>query len=439
MVEVSQGLSEEEIHDPLTGLANQQEFMQRLESALESARSGGNKHAVCYMDLNQFRRVNESLGRAAGDELLRQLAGRMREAVRQSDTLARVEDDEFGLLLRGCPREMAVKICSSLRQVIEDFEFTWDGEKVRVGVSMGLVPVTAQSGDTTEVMDSAQAACQVARESGPNRTYVYKEDDQALAQRRGEAEWKRHIREALAENRFQLHSQRVLALAGNGEEAHREFLLRMQDPSGQLIVPSDFLPAARHHRLMTEIDQWVVQHAFALLEKTPEKAKPGCYTLNISDQSVTDEFFLDFVVERLERYQLDPSTICFDITEGTVVANLSAVTRFTSRLGELGCQFAIDDFCANLGSFVYLKNLPVGYLKLDGEFIRDVATDRLSHAIVSAVQGVAKTQGMRTVAEQVEGEDSLAVLRELGFDYAQGYAIERPVPLSDQLAPAAGD
>ncbi len=430
MVDASQSPSDEDIYDPLTGLANQRELIQRLDSALESARSGGTRHAVCYMDLNQFGRINESLGRAAGDEFLRQLAGRMREAVRQSDTLARVEEDEFGLLLRGCPREMAVKICSSLRQVIEDFEFTWDGEKRHVGVNMGLVPVTAQSGDTTEVIDSAQAACQVARESGPNRTYVYKEDDQAVIQRRGDAERKRHIRQALAENRFQLYCQRILALAEADAVEHYELLLRMEGEPGRLIGPNDFLPAARHHRIMTEIDQWVIQHAFALLEKASSKQAGVRYTVNISDQSVADEFFLDFVVERLERYQLDPTSICFDIAESTVVANLSAVTRFMSRLGELGCHFAIDDFGANLGSFVYLKNLPVSYLKLDGEFVRDVATEPLSHAIVTAINGVAKTQGVRTLAEQVEKKENLDLLRELGVDYAQGYAVDKPIPVS---------
>lgn len=433
MVDVSENISNEHVYDPLTGLANQREFVQRLESALESARSGGTKHAVCYMDLNQFRRVNESLGRTAGDELLRQLAGRMRETVRQSDTLARMEGDEFALLLRGCPREMAVKICSSLRQVIEDFEFTWNEERRHVGISMGLVLVTAQSGDTTEVLDDAQAACQVATESGPNRTYVYRENDQAVIQRRGHAEWKRRIREALAENRFQLHCQRIAAL-GDAEACDcHELLLRMQGDSGQLIVPNDFLPAAQNHRIMTEVDQWVVQHAFALLESAADKPAGGSYSINISAQSVVDEFFLDFVVERLERYELDPKTICFDITERTVVAHLSATTRFMGRLGDLGCCFAIDDFGSNLGSFVYLKNLPVRYLKLYGELVRDVASDPLSHAIVEAVNGVAKVQGMRTLAEQVEKKEVLDRLRSIGVDYAQGYAIEKPIPVSDCL------
>lgn len=433
MVDVSENLSDEDVYDPLTGLANQREFVQRLDSSLESARSGSTKHAVCYMDLNQFRRVNESLGRAAGDELLRQLAARMREAVRQSDTLARVEGDEFALLLRGCPREMAVKISSSLRQVIEDFEFTWNGERRHVGISMGLVPVTAQSGDTAEVLDYAQAACQVATESGPNRTYVYKDDDQAIIQRRGHAEWKRRIRKALSENRFQLHCQRILALGdAEGGDCH-ELLLRMQGDPGQLIVPNDFLPAAQNHRIMTEVDQWVVQHAFALLESAAGEPAGARYSVNISANSVVDEFFLDFVVERLERYRLDPKTICFDITESTVVAHLSATTRFMRRLGDLGCCFAIDDFGSNLGSFVYLKNLPVCYLKFYGELVRDIASDPLSHAIVEAVNRVAKMQGMHTLAEQVETQEILDLLRRIGVDFAQGDAIEKPIPVSDCL------
>ena len=433
MVDVSENLTSDDVYDPLTGLANQREFVQRLESALESTRSGGTKHAVCYIDLNQFRRVNESLGRAAGDELLRQLAGRMREAVRQSDTLARMEADEFALLLRGCPRDMAVKICSSLRQVIEDFEFAWNGERRHVGVSMGLVPVSSQSGDVAEVLDYAQAACQVAAESGPNRTYVYRDDDQAVMRRRGHAEWKRRIREALAENRFQLHCQRIVAL-GEAEAADcYELFLRMEGYGGQLIVPNDFLPAAQNHRIMTEVDQWVVQHAFALLQSASGDLGGGHYSINISTQSVVDEFFLDFVVERLDRYRLDPKTICFDITESTVVAHLSATTRFMRRLGDLGCCFAIDDFGPNLGSFVYLKNLPVCYLKIYGEIVRDIADDPLSHAIVEAVNGVAKVQGIRTLAEQVEKQEILDRLRSIGVDYAQGYAIEEPIPISNCL------
>ena len=433
MVDVAQDASDEDARDPLTGLANRREFLQRLERALESARSSSNQHAVCYMDLDDFQPTVEGWGRAAGDELLRQLAASLRAAVRQSDTLARLDEDEFALLLRGCPREMAVKICSSLRQVVEDFEFSWEKEKRKVTVSMGLVPVTSQSGAGTEVIDSAHAACQVARELGPNRTYVYKEDDQAIIHHRGEAKWKRRIRDALAEDRLQLLCQRMRPLTEDDAAEHRELFLRMEGDKGELLAPQEFLPPARRHRLLTEIDQWVVQHAFALLEKPSAEQPKVRYTINISAQSMTDDYFQDFVIERLERYGLEPSTICFDISEETIVNNLAGVQRFIARLGGLGCAFAVDDFGANLGSFVYLKNLAVTYLKLDGELIRDMAADGLSLAIVRAVNEVAKSQGLRTIAEQVEKKESLDLLKELGVDYVQGFVVEEPVPLLDCL------
>jgi len=433
MRDSSRAHSDHGVHDPLTGLISRSELLQRLERAIESARTSSTRHAFCYMDLDRFRTVEQTGGQEASKELLRQLAGRLADAIRQSDTFGRLGYDEFGLLLEGCPREMAVKICGSLRQIVEDFDFTWENHQFRVGISMGIVSITGQVATVDEVLDAADSAFHAAKEMGGNRTYVYQEDDSALLQHRGEMRWVHLIEQALEENRFRLYCQRIVPL-GEAEQApeHREILLRLEDEDAGLVMPAKFLPAASRHHLLPNIDQWVIQHAFALLQDLEADEQNRCHTINLSAETLGDEYFLDFVIERLERYKLDPSHICFDIAAQAAISHLSDTTRFITRLRELGCTFALDQFGSDLSTFAYLKNMPVDYIKIDGSLVRDIATDPIDHTIVKSIHEIAQLFGIRTVAMHVENQEVLDKLQAMGVNLAQGYVIGKPEPLTQK-------
>jgi len=431
MRDSSQAHADQAVHDPLTGLISRSELLQRLERAIESARTSSTRHAFCYMDLDRFRTVEEKGGQEASKELLRQLADRLRNAIRQSDTFARLGYDEFGLLLEGCPREMAVKICGSLRQIVEDFEFTWESHQFRIGISMGIVSITGQVTTVDEVLDAADSAFHAAKEMGGNRTYVYQEDDSALLQHRGEMRWVHLIQHALEENRFRLYCQRIVPM-GEAEQApeHCEILLRLEDEDAGLVVPTRFLPAASRHNMLPDIDQWVIQHAFALLQNLEAGEQNRRHTINLSAETLGDEYFLDFVIERLERYKLDPGHICFDIAAQAAISNLSNTTRFINRLRELGCTFALDHFGSDLSVFAYLKNVPVDYIKIDGSLVRDIAIDPIDHAVVKSIHEIARLLGIRTVAMHVGSQEILDKLQAMGVDFAQGYLIGKPEPLT---------
>lgn len=431
MRDSSRALSDQGVHDPLTGLISRGELLQRLERTIESARTSNTRHAFCYMDLDRFGTVGDTGGQEASNEMLRQLAGRLGDAIRQSDTFARLGHDEFGLLLEGCPREMAVKICGSLRQIVEDFDFTWESHQFRVGISMGIVSITGQLATVEEVLDAADSAFHAAKEMGGNRTYVYQEDDSALVQHRGEMRWVHLIQHALEANRFRLYSQPIVPLGeAEGPPEHREILLRLEDEDAGLVVPAKFLPAASRHHMLADIDQWVIQHAFALLQDRKADEQNRRHTINLSAETLGDEYFPDFVIERLERYALNPSHICFDIAEHAAISRLSDTTRFITKLRELGCSFALDHFGSDLSTFAYLKNLPLDYIKISGSLVRDVATDPIDHTIVKSIHEIAKQLGIRTVATHVENQEILDKLKAMGIDFAQGYAIAEPEPLS---------
>ncbi len=432
MKEISREVTESTVAEPLTGLTRGRVFRRRLAAALEDTRTSDTCHAVCFMDLDHFDQINEEVGYVGGDELLRQLGTRLRESIRQSDTLARPGGDEFALLLEGCPQDMAVKICGGLRQVVEDFDFQWGGKSLSVGVSMGLATITRDSGTVGDVLQAAESACQVAKNMGRGRTYVFQEQDPALHGHQGHADWARRIRQALSETGFELLCQTVKPLKDNGDSGHAELLLRLHDKN-EPVSPDAFLPAAQRNHLMPEIDQWVIQHAFALLENDAEEGSDGRYAINVSAQSIGDEYFQDFVVERLERYKLDPAAFCFDIPVKAAVSNLSGTGRFVSRLKELGCSFALDGVGSNLGTLSYLKTIPFDYVKIDGSLIRDMARKPLEYAIVKAIQEIARLMDVRTVAKWVEDEAILERVQSLGIDYAQGYTLGLPIGLQDYL------
>lgn len=419
-------------YDGLTGLVNRREFERRLKRVLESDQRWDSNHALCYLDLDQFKVINDTCGHVAGDELLRQLGARLQEQVGRGDTLARLGGDEFGVLLEHCPLERAEQVVRRLRKVIEDFRFTWDKRVFAIGVSIGMVPVRGGSGDIATALSAADNACYAAKEAGRNRIHIYQPDDAELARRRGEMQWVARIQHALEEDRFQLSYQPIVPVAGATSGEHYELLIRMRDEDGRLVSPGDFLPAAERYNLATRLDAWVITTALQWLTRNPRHLQ--CLhlcSINLSGQSLGDEEFLQFIIDQFKRTAVEPGKICFEVTETAAIARLSTATRFISELRRLGCRFALDDFGSGLSSFAYLKNLPVDFLKIDGAFVKDIVDDPIDLAMVKSISEIGRVMGKRTIAEFVENDRILEKLRELGVDYAQGYGIGRTRPIEE--------
>jgi len=426
-------------HDPLTGLINRGEFEARLEQAIESARSGHTQHALCYLDLDQFKIVNDTCGHIAGDELLKQLTAHLLARVRETDTLARLGGDEFGILLEHCPIEVASETAEMLREVVKKFRFAWQDKIFEIGASIGVVPITTDSGNIVDVLSAADSACYVAKDHGRNRIHVYQTQDIALVKRQGEMQWVRRVNQALDEGRFRLFFQKVLTLSPDEGEHYGEILVRMVDEEGQMVLPMAFIPAAERYQLMPAIDRWVLSATLtALRERKPTLGDVSICAVNLSGQSLCDGHFLASVVDILEASSINPAHICFEITETAAIANLTRAMRFISVLKGMGCRFALDDFGSGLSSFMHLKHLPVDFLKIDGSFVRNMVRDPVDAAMVEAINRIGHVMGIRTIAEAVENQVTLGRLRDLGVNYAQGTVIARPEPFessSPLLAP----
>jgi len=436
--EATERLSYQATHDALTGLVNRREFERRLEKALTSAREQGRAHALCYLDLDQFKIVNDTCGHVAGDELLRQLTVLLQSKVRDADLLARLGGDEFGVLLENCPLEQAQIVADLLRQTVKDFHFVWQNKAFVIGVSIGLVPLTQDCESLASVLSCADSACYAAKDLGRNRVHVYRVEDSEMAQRQGEMNWVARITHAIEENRFRLYYQTIMPLADAGNEgSHFEILLRMLSDQGELIPPMAFIPAAERYNLMPSIDRWVVSTAFGLywkiLPKNALNQRHTC-TVNLSGPSLCDDHFLEFIKRQFALYQVPYDHICFEITETAAISNLSRAMEFIGELRSQGCRFSLDDFGSGLSSFTYLKNMPVDYLKIDGSFVRDMVNDPMDAAMVVAINQVGHVMGLKTIAEFVETDAVLELLREMGVDFAQGYGIEHPRPLEDLIA-----
>jgi len=432
--DLTEQLSYQATHDSLTNLINRREFESRLQRVLGTDRDGDSEHALCYLDLDQFKVINDTCGHVAGDELLRQLGDLLHEQVRKRDTLARLGGDEFGVLMEHCSLQQAQRVANKLRQVIEDFRFAWEDRVFSIGVSIGLVPITALSVNTIEVLKQADAACYAAKDAGRNRIHTYTEDDSELARVHGEMQWVAKINEALEEDRFCLYAQQIVPLAQEGGEFY-EVLLRMRNEGQELILPGAFLPAAEHYNLSTRLDRWVVDHALDWLMAEPVRLQRlSQLAINLSALSLVDEQFLEYLVKRMQGTKVLAEKVCFEITETAAIANLSRATVFIRTLKELGCRFALDDFGSGLSSFAYLKSLPVDYLKIDGVFVKDIENSPIDLAMVKSINDIGKVMGKQTIAEFVETEGIFMILTELGVDYAQGYHIGKPIPL-DEVAP----
>jgi len=423
-------------HDPLTGLYNRREFERYLQGALADARARNVEYALCYLDLDMFKAVNDTCGHPAGDELLRQIGLLLKQAVRKEDLIARVGGDEFAILLRQCGLERAEGITEQIRRTMKDFRFVWEDKTVDVGVSIGVVRLAADSGDTKDVFSAADVACRVAKEEGRNRVHVFRPNDLTVTRRQREIDWVQRIGRAISENQFLLYGQWIRPLAGGRKRAsHCEVLIHMLDENGQLAGPSAFLPAAERYHLMPIIDRWVVQATFEALRGLPEDAarRLGCFNINLSGQTLCDSEFLAYVLKQFEKSGVAAERICFEITETAAVTNLSSALRLVTRLKEVGCRFALDDFGSGVSSFSYLKNIPVDYLKIDGTFVHNIPEDETDMAMVSSINQVAHIMGIETIAEYVESEGIRAALETIGVDYGQGFALARPEPLDNIL------
>jgi len=422
-------LSWQATHDALTGLANRREFEYRLEQALNDLVRQAGRHSLMFLDLDQFKLVNDTCGHAAGDELLRHICAVLQSGLREGDTLARLGGDEFGVLLENCPPDQAERIAEQLRQLVQSLHFVWKGRPFVTTVSVGLVHMAQSPGTLETSLRAADMACYMAKEKGRNRVQVYHADDSELSMRFGEMAWIQRLHVALEENRFCLCAQEIATLKTFEGPGHIEILLRLHDESGRTILPSSFIPAAERYGLMTALDRWVVRNVFLVIRQCLDEGREGPLSIcaiNLSGSSIGDDKFLEYLQRLFVEYAIPPRMICFEITETSAIANLGSAIRFINELKGLGCRFSLDDFCAGMSSFAYLKHLPVDYLKIDGSFVKDMLDDPVNRAMVEVINHIGHVMGKRTIAEFVETPLIEQALQEIGVDYAQGYLIERP-------------
>lgn len=425
--EASRKLAYQATHDTLTGLINRREFERQVEEALQDAKTNNTHNAFCYMDLDQFKVVNDTCGHIAGDGLLIELATLLRHRVRETDTVARLGGDEFGILMRNIPLNEARALAEDIRNRVRDYRFLWEGQTFEVGISIGVVPIRPDTGAAVDIFSNADIACFVAKDKGRNQIHVSRMDDVEQARRHLEMQWSVRIPSALENDRFVLHCQKIYPLDANSVEAPRcELLVRMLEEDGSLILPGRLIPAAERFRHMPEIDRWVIRNALKLIARHGAEQGLSSYAINLSGQSLGQEDLLDFVKREILRSGVKPGLITFEITETAAIRNVSHAARFMTELKKLGCQFALDDFGSGLSSFGYLKMLPVDYLKIDGSFVRNMVHDEHDHSIVVAITQIAKTLKIGCVAEFIEDEATLLALKEIGVDYGQGYFLHRP-------------
>jgi diguanylate cyclase (GGDEF)-like protein/PAS domain S-box-containing protein len=424
-------MSYQATHDPLTGLINRREFERRLEEALDSAHADDTAHILFYMDLDRFKAVNDSCGHQAGDNMLRDVAGLIKDKVRDSDFVGRLGGDEFGALLIGCPIEKARQIANDICTAVGDYRFVWKDRIFNIGISVGLVEIGHSSGTIQDVLSAADSACYVAKQEGRGSVHIYSARDEAIARERGDIQWLRRLQEALQESKFELAVQPILAMSGAaGTGPAVEILIRLPDSRGHTAATAEFLRPAERYQLMPQIDRWVVSASLAALA-SGELKLPGnrSCAINLSGQTLSDESFLGYVVDALDHSGVAPGAVCFEVTERAILANVPQAQRFIEVLHGIGCEFSLDDFGSGLGSFAHLKHLPIDYLKIDGSYTRNLRSDEVNQEMVAAMIKLARKMEFRVVAEQVEAQDDFDWLRDTGIDFIQGNFVEPPAAL----------
>jgi diguanylate cyclase (GGDEF)-like protein/PAS domain S-box-containing protein len=424
---LAQELSHQATHDSLTGLPNRDAFDASLAEAIDSARDRGLHHVLMFLDLDQFKVVNDSCGHTAGDELLRQLTLVLSQSIRKGDALARLGGDEFAVLLRDCPLPAALRVAEGLREAVADFKYSWQDRTFQVGVSIGVVHFDGMLHTKTDLLRMADTACYIAKDTGRNRVHVYDESDEIVAQRQGELTWASKLQRALSEDRFVLHGQRLRALTPGVSIDTFEILVRLRDEDGRIVPPMSFIPAAERYGLMPTIDRVVIDKALALHARIAPSHPQGLrFGINLSGGSLTDAGLVDHVRRKLREHGVAPSSICFEVTETAAITNLKVAVQVMTALRELGCRMALDDFGSGMSSFAYLRQLPVDSVKIDGAFVRGMVSDPVNFAMVEAIQRIAQRMGLKTVAEFAETPETIEALRALGVDYVQGFGVEAP-------------
>ena len=424
-------------HDALTGLVNRQELERRLQQALEDVKQHRANHVFCYMDLDQFRVINDTCGHLAGDEMLRQISMILSQRIRAEDTFARLGGDEFGLLLSYCQVEKAIEIAAQLRQMVEAFRFMHEGRLFQTGISIGIVEITADLKDVGQITRHADAACYVAKDNGRNQIHLFHPEDDVLLKRHVEMEWVMRINEAIEHNDFVLYCQGIFPMQQKDLPPFYEILIRKRDEHGGIIPPAEFLPSAERYQLMTKIDRWVIQHAFMALQplfKTQSGSKPFIVSINLSGMSLGDPSLLAYIKNCFTTYEISPKHVCFEVTETSAIINIDNTIKLINELKSMGTRFMLDDFGSGMSSFSYLKHLPVDFLKMDGAYVKDITLNKVDLAMAKAIQSVAESMEIRTIAEYVEDQATLDCLNEIGVAYAQGFYLNRPVPLSEALS-----
>jgi diguanylate cyclase (GGDEF)-like protein/PAS domain S-box-containing protein len=424
-------MSYQATHDPLTGLINRREFERRLDEAMDSAHSDEAVHMLFYMDLDRFKAVNDSCGHLAGDNMLREVAGLIKDEVRDSDFVGRLGGDEFGALLMGCPIEKSRQIAADICQAIAAYRFVWKDKIFNIGISIGLVEISHVSGSIQDVMGAADSACYVAKQEGRGRVHVYSARDEAIARERGDIQWLRALQSALHEDSFELAMQPILAMTGPVDSGPAvEILIRLPDERGRIANTAEFLRPAERYQMMPQIDRWVVNATLAAITGGEIKlAGNRSCAVNLSGQTLADEAFLGFVVDALDRSGVSPSSICFEVTEKSILSNVQHAQRFIEVLHGIGCEFSLDDFGSGLGSFSSLKHLPIDYLKIDGNYTQNLQSDLVNQEMVAAMIKLARTMHFRIVAEQVEHQEDFDWLRDIGIDFIQGHFVDAPMTL----------
>ena len=439
--ELSQQLSYDASHDPLTGLANRREFELRLQRALELMQATGAMHAVCFMDLDRFKAVNDSCGHVAGDELLRQLGQLLEQQVRSADVVARLGGDEFAVLLHNCGPDAAQQVAGNLLKAVDAYQFVWGSKVHTLGVSIGVVLVNPHFRRIAQVMNAADAACYAAKDAGRNRVHVYQEDEAVVERRNGEMEWVVRAKRALVENRLFLEAQPITPLAAGATELpHYELLVRMRDENGRAVPPGAFLPSVERYNLAVRYDRWVIDATLGWMSANPQVLpRVSRFFINLSRDSVVDPDTAAYVRQAAAGVGVDPRRLGFELSESVAIGNLTRANQLINDLRRLGCVTSLDDFGSGVSSFAYLKALAVEYIKIDGMFVGNISQDQVDYAMVRSIKEIGHVMGKKIIAESVETVAVLEKLREIGVDYAQGFEVGMPRPMDEIATVAVAD